>query len=47
VSKVYGKHKPGFSKLPTLLVTKVRPLDEAFRVRKRSKACFSNLAPTE
>ena len=54
-SKVYAKHKPGFPKLPTLLVTKVRPWDEAFRgkllseetfrVRKISFASFSNLAP--
>ena len=27
----YAKHKPGFPKLPTLLVTKVRPSDEALR----------------
>ena len=46
-SKVYTLHKPDFPKLPTLLVTKVRPSDEALRVRKRSKASFSNLAPTE
>ena len=31
LSKVYAKHKPGFPKLATLLVTKVRPSDEAYR----------------
>ena len=30
-SKVYALHKPGFSKLSTKLITKVRPSDEALR----------------
>ena len=30
LSKVYTLHKLGFPKLPTLLVAKVRPSDEAF-----------------
>ena len=31
LSKVYASYKPGFPLLPTLLVTKVRPSDEAYR----------------
>ena len=31
LSKVYASHKPGFPLLPTKLLTKVRPSDEAYR----------------
>jgi len=46
-AKVYALHKPGFPKLQTSFVIKFLLSEEALRVRKRSKASFSNLTPTE
>jgi len=39
-SKVYAKHKLGFPKLPTLLVTKVRPSDETPSGKKKKQSFF-------